>query len=75
MIILWLINSMTTEIVENFLPCTTAKRFGNYKRNLSPANISELFSIEKTVHKLQQGRSSITQYFKSINRQRQQGSR
>ncbi|KAL5548964.1 hypothetical protein UlMin_004195 [Ulmus minor] len=58
MVISWLINSMTTEVGENFLLYKIAK----FKKYL------ELFEIETRLHELRQGELSVTQYFNILTR-------
>ena len=66
----WLINSMTTEVGENFLLFRTAKEIWEAARETysSTENSSELFEIETRLYDLRQGESSVTQYFNNLTR-------
>ncbi|XP_073313434.1 uncharacterized protein [Primulina huaijiensis] len=70
----WLINSMTTEISENFLLCTTAKDIWEAARDTysSKDNTSELFAVESNLQDLRQGDLTVTVYFNSLTRLWQQ---
>ncbi|KAG4122408.1 hypothetical protein ERO13_D11G265450v2 [Gossypium hirsutum] len=69
MVMSWLINSMTTEIGENFLLYKTTKEIWDATRETysSSENTSELFEIETHLHYLQ-GEMTISQYFNTITR-------
>ncbi|PKA63925.1 Retrovirus-related Pol polyprotein from transposon TNT 1-94 [Apostasia shenzhenica] len=66
----WLINSMTTEVGENFLLFRTAKEIWEAARETysSTENSSELFEIETRLYDLRQGELSVTQYFNTLTR-------
>ena len=66
----WLINSMTTEIGENFLLYKTAKEIWEAARETysSTDNSSELFEIETRLYDLRQGDLDVTQYFNTMSR-------
>ncbi|KAI3472122.1 hypothetical protein Pfo_029610 [Paulownia fortunei] len=70
MVMSWLINSMTTEVGENFLLYKTAQEIWNAAREtyLSSENTSKLFEIETRLHDLRQGDLSVTQYFNILTR-------
>ena len=61
---------MTTEVGENFLLYRTAKEIWEAARETysSTENSSELFEIETRLYDLQQGESSVTQYFNTLTR-------
>ena len=54
MVMSWLINSMTNEIGENFLPYGTTKEIWDAAKETysSSENASELFSVESILHEL-----------------------
>ena len=64
----WLINSMTTEVGENFLLFRIAKEIWEAARDTysSTENSSELFEIETRLYDLRQEESSVTQYFNTL---------
>ena len=66
----WLINSMTTEVGENFLLYKTAKEIWDAARETysSSENTSELFEVETRLHDLRQGELTVTQYFNTLTR-------
>ena len=66
----WLINSMTTEVGENFLLYKTAKKIWDATREMysSTENTSELFEVETRLYDLKQGDMSVTQYFNTLTR-------
>lgn len=64
----WLINSMTTEIGENFLLYTTTHEIWE----ANSENTSESFEIEGKLHELRQGDMQVTQYFTQLSRLWQQ---
>ena len=70
----WLINSMTTEIGENFLLYSTAKEIWDAAHDTfsSSENTAELFHIETILHDLKQGELPVTAYFSSLTRYWQQ---
>ena len=74
MVMSWLINSMTTEIGENFLLYTTAKDIWDAARETfsSSENTAELFQVESTLQDLCQGENSVTIYYTTLTRYWQQ---
>ncbi|XP_073025759.1 uncharacterized protein [Primulina eburnea] len=74
MVMSWLINSMTTEIGENFLLYRSAKEIWDAARDTysSKDNTSELFAIECRLQDLRQGESSVTDFFNNLTRLWQQ---
>lgn len=66
----WLINSMTTEVRENFMLFRIAKEIWEVARDTysSTKNSSELFEIETRLYNLRQGELSVTQYFNTLTR-------
>lgn len=74
MVMSWLINSMTTEIGENFLLYSTAREIWEAVRETysDSENTSELFEIEGKLHELRQGDMQVTQYFTQLSRLWQQ---
>lgn len=66
----WLINSMTTEVGENFLLHRTAKEIWEAARETysSTENTSELFEVETRLYNLKQGDMSVIQYFNTLTR-------
>ncbi|KAL8131529.1 hypothetical protein AgCh_007455 [Apium graveolens] len=74
MVMSWLINSMSTEIGENFLLYSTAQEIWEAARDTfsSGENTSELFHIESIFQDLKQGTSSVTVYFSNLTRNWQQ---
>ncbi|KAL6323499.1 hypothetical protein AAG906_039074 [Vitis piasezkii] len=70
MVMSWLINSMNTNIGENFLLYGTTKEIWDAARETysNSENTSEIFEIEATLHDLRQGDLSITQYFNILSR-------
>lgn len=70
----WLINSMTTNIGENFLLYHTAKEIWDAARDTfsSNENTIELFHIESTLQDLRQGEQSVTVYYTNLTRYWQQ---
>ena len=67
MVLLWLINSMTTEVGENFLLNKIAKeKFGDTSHEKYSS--SELFEVETRLHNLRQGDLNVTQYFYILTR-------
>ena len=69
MVMSWLINSMNTDIGENFLFYGTAKEIWDAARETysNYENTSEIFEIEATLHDLRQGDLSVTQYFNILS--------
>ena len=65
----WLINSMNTDIWENFLLYGTTKEIWDAARETysNSENTSEIFEIEATVHDFRQGDISVTQYFNILS--------
>ncbi|KAL5574355.1 hypothetical protein UlMin_023952 [Ulmus minor] len=70
MVMSWLINSMTTEVGENFLLYKIAKEIWDtaYETYSSSENTFELFEIETRLHDLRQGELSVSQYFNALTR-------
>lgn len=70
----WLINSMTTEVGENFLLYDTAIEMWEAAKETysNNDNVSELFGVEGVLHDLRQGDSSVTEYFNRLYRHWQQ---
>lgn len=70
MVMSWLVNSMAPEIGENFLLYSTAAEIWEaaHVTFSSTENTSELFETESILHDLQQGESSVIQYFSSLTR-------
>lgn len=69
MVMSWLINSMTTEIRDNFLLSPTAKDIGVAARDTYSCteNDAELFEIESRLHELKQDDESVTHYFSTLD--------
>ena len=63
MVMSWLINSMTTEVGENFLLYKTAKEIWDAARETysSSENTSELFEVETRLHDLRHRDLNVTQ--------------
>ncbi|KAL5762234.1 hypothetical protein ACOSP7_018498 [Xanthoceras sorbifolium] len=74
MIMSWLVNSMITEIRENFLLYCTAKEIWDAAKETysNKDNSSELVAIERVLHDLWQGDSNVTQYFNILYKNWQQ---
>ena len=74
MVMSWLINSMTTEIGENFPLYTTAQEIWDAacETFLSGENTSELFYVETQLQDLKQGEGQVTTYFSNLTRLWQQ---
>lgn len=74
MVMSWLINSMTTEIGENFLLYTTTWEIWEVIHEMysDHENASESFKIEGKLHELHQGDMNVTQYFTQLTRLWQQ---
>ena len=70
MVMSWLINSMNTDIGDNFLLYGTAKEIWDATRETysNSENTSEIFEIEATLHDLRQRDLSVTQYFNILSR-------
>ena len=66
----WLINSMNTEVGENFLLYETAKEKWDAAKDTysNNDNVSELFGVEGILHDLRQGDSSVNEYFNKLSR-------
>ena len=69
MVMSWLINSMNTNIGENFLLYGTTKEIWDVARETysNSENTSEIFEIEATLHYLRQGDFFVTQYFNILS--------
>ncbi|RVW54694.1 Retrovirus-related Pol polyprotein from transposon TNT 1-94 [Vitis vinifera] len=65
MVMLWLINSMTNDIGENFLLYGTAKEIWDAAKETysNNENTLELFEVESVLHDFRQGELTVTQYF------------
>lgn len=74
MVMSWLINSMTTEIGENFLLYPTAKDIWEAAKDTYSCkeNAAELLEIESRFSELKQGNGTVTQYFITLTRHWQQ---
>jgi hypothetical protein len=70
----WLLNSMTTDVGENFLLFKTAKEIWDAARDTysSSENSSALLAIETRLYDLRQGDLNVTQYFNLLVRNWQQ---
>ena len=68
-VMFWLINSMNTDIWENFLLYGTTKEIWDAARETysNSENTSEIFEIEATIHNFRQGDISVTQYFNILS--------
>lgn len=68
MVMSWLVNSMTSEIGENFLPYKSANEIWNTAKELysKKENTSEIFDIEATLQDLKQRDLSVTQYYNTL---------
>ena len=73
-VISWLVNSMTTEIGENFLLYCTAHEILEVGKEfyLSKEKTSAIFEIETTIHDLRQGELSVTQFYNALSHYWQQ---
>ena len=71
MVMLWLKNSMTNEIGEDFMLYQTAKEIWDVaKESYSDKdNTSKLFEIKGGLNDLKPGDLSVTQYFNTLNKQ------
>lgn len=69
-----LIHSITPDIGEKFLLCSTAKDIWEAAKDTYSGkdNTAELFEIESLLHYLKQGDSPVTQYFTTLTRYWQQ---
>ncbi|XP_059649898.1 uncharacterized protein LOC132295608 [Cornus florida] len=65
MVMSWFVNSMTTEVGENFMFYATTKEMWDAARETysDNENTSELIEIKGILHDLRQGEMSVTQYF------------
>ncbi|KAL5865828.1 hypothetical protein ACOSQ3_003342 [Xanthoceras sorbifolium] len=69
----WLINSMSTEIGENFLLYETANEIWEAtKETYSNKNTSELVTNEEFLQDLRQGEHSVTKYYNLLLKHWQQ---
>ncbi|KAL6314405.1 hypothetical protein AAG906_022488 [Vitis piasezkii] len=70
MVMSWLVNSMTTDIGENFLSFDTAKEIWDIAKETfsDKENTSEIIQIEGILHDLRQGNLTITEYFNTLTR-------
>ena len=70
MVMSWLINTMNLEIGQNFMFYSTAKEiWDSVKETYSDQeNTSELFKIKGVLHNLQQGETSVTEYYNVLTR-------
>ncbi|RVX00895.1 Retrovirus-related Pol polyprotein from transposon TNT 1-94 [Vitis vinifera] len=70
MVMSWLVNSMTTDIGENFLSFDTAKEIWDIAKEtfLDKENTSEIIQIEGILHDLRQGNLTVTEYFNTLIR-------
>lgn len=70
MLMAWLINSMTPEIIENFLLFQSSREIWVAAQETFSCkeNAAELFEIEKSLHDLRQGESTFTTYFTTLTR-------
>ena len=68
MIMSWLVNSMTTDIGENFLSFDTAKEIWDVAKETfsDKENTSEIIQIESTLHDLRQDNLTVTEYFNTL---------
>ena len=65
----WLINSMNTEMGENFMYYKTAREMWDaVKRSYSNReNTSEIFRLKGILNDLHQGELSVTEYFNTLS--------
>ncbi|KAJ1430123.1 hypothetical protein SESBI_07907 [Sesbania bispinosa] len=65
----WLLNTMTTEIGEDFIYYNIAKEMwaGVKKTHSNVDNTSTIFEIKSILHDLRQGESIVTEYFNNLN--------
>ncbi|RVX04556.1 Retrovirus-related Pol polyprotein from transposon TNT 1-94 [Vitis vinifera] len=70
MVMSWLVNSMTTDIGENFLSFDTAKEIWDIAKETfsDKENTSEIIQIEGILHDLRQGNLTVTEYFNTLTR-------
>ncbi|XP_034678880.1 uncharacterized protein LOC117909087 [Vitis riparia] len=70
MVMSWLVNSMTTDIDENFLSFDTAKEIWDIAKETfsDKENTSEIIQIEGTLQDLRQGNLTVTEYFNTLTR-------
>ncbi|RVW68334.1 hypothetical protein CK203_064538 [Vitis vinifera] len=70
MVMSWLVNSMTTDIGENFLSFDTAKEIWDIAKETfsDKENTSEIIQIEGILHDLCQGNLTVTEYFNTLTR-------
>ena len=66
----WLLNTMTTEIGEDFLYFSIAKEIWDVAQETysNVDNTSAIFEIKSLLHDLKQGNSTITEYFNTLTR-------
>ncbi|GMP80639.1 hypothetical protein CsSME_00035660 [Camellia sinensis var. sinensis] len=70
MVMSWLVNSMTTDIGENFLSCDTAKEIWDMAKETfsDKENTSEIIQLESSLHNLRQDNLTVTEYFNTLTR-------
>ncbi|RVW73200.1 Retrovirus-related Pol polyprotein from transposon RE1 [Vitis vinifera] len=70
MVMSWLVNSMTTDIGENFLSFDTTKEIWDIAKETfsDKENTSEIIQIEDILHDLRQGNLMVTEYFNTLTR-------
>ena len=70
----WLLNTMTTEIGEDFMYFNTAKEIWDAAQQTysNVDNSSAIFEIKSMLHDLRQGDSTVTEYFNTLTRYWQQ---
>ena len=70
MVMSWLVNSMTTDIGENFLSFDTAKEIWDMEKETfsDKENTSEIIQIEGILHDLHQDNLTVTEYFNTLTR-------
>ncbi|RVW23954.1 Retrovirus-related Pol polyprotein from transposon TNT 1-94 [Vitis vinifera] len=70
MVMSWLVNSMTTDIGENFLSFDTAKEIWDIAKETfsDKENTSEIIQIEGILHNLRKGNLTVTEYFNTLTR-------
>ena len=70
MVMSWLVNSMTTDIGENFLSFDTTKEIWDMAKETfsDKENTSKIIHIEGILHDLLHGNLTITKYFNTLTR-------
>ncbi|KAF7803825.1 Retrovirus-related Pol polyprotein from transposon RE1 [Senna tora] len=70
MVMSWLVNSMTTEVGDNFLLYPTSHEIWEAAKEAysTQEKLAEIYEVECVLHDLKQGDMLVNQYFTSLNR-------